>query len=118
MGRFALTLALSPRRGRAAGRKLLQPGPQPFTAKVVNDGARSIIASGVVARSLAVSPSLFELKDERFKDFAEHLGVNRDFLVEGSVFANGEVVSLEEILEKMPESGIADFDPPAAIEGI
>ena len=41
----------------------------------------------------------FELQNKAFKDSAQHFGVNCDFHVERCAFSDGEVESLQELIE-------------------
>src|SRR5438270_504192 len=100
------------------GRELFEPDAQAFPTEIMNDRPRGVIAARIVSRGLAISAGLLQLKNEGFEDFPQHFGVNGDFLIEGRIFADGEVVSFEQMIEKMPKRAVADFHAASTVKRV
>jgi hypothetical protein len=74
-----------------------------------------------VARCSSAGVGQLKLEHERFKDFAEHFGVNGDLDAEGAVLADGEIVRLQEVGKDVLENVVADFQgiaPPGGFAAL
>jgi hypothetical protein len=97
-------------------RLIFQPTGEGFPANIMDDGARGVVAAGIVAAGLASSIALLPLEDESFKDVAQHFGVDGDFHAGGGVLDDGEVISVEQFLEDGAEDGIGNIQGAAALD--
>ena len=80
-------------------------GFEGFVHHVVHDGARGVEGAGLLAGGglgfLVVGG------EEVFEDFAEEFGVEGDFLINGGVLDNGELVAVQDVDEAGDLFGLA-----------
>ena len=80
---------------------------QVFPANEMNHDARRVVAAGSLAfvRRLEFLARRFGVENDALENFAEHFRVNGHFLRQRRVFADGEVVSFEQIVKER-KSGV------------
>ena len=91
-------------------RPLCEIKPQTFAADEVHNNSRRVITtrSFPFIWRLIFFAGRLGMEHDALKDFAEHLRIDSDLLREGRVFADGEVVCFQEIVEQAGESGISN----------
>jgi hypothetical protein len=92
------------------GRLVGEPGGEGVAAEVMHDGARGVVAAGVVAGAFAANLRLLKLQDEALEDFAQHLRVDGDIHVQRSVFADGEIIGFQQVVEDVLEGVVAGLE--------
>ena len=71
---------------------------------------RGVVAAGVVPGAFAAHLRMLKLQDQALEYFAEHLGVNGHVHVQRGVFADGEVVGFQQVVEDVLEGVVADLE--------